>query len=171
VDSCPLGLHYNHRALNYNQVDSCPLLPDAARRPLIVADAEFGRLPLLGHILVKLGAVFVRRTSPFARGQKDAGVRAVAAKIGAAPLAVVFVEGRRSRDRRELQPKSGLIQELLKTGECQLLPATSSHELLPESDALERELAGEPRRPLSLKGLLLFMADAGCGRVQVRDRG
>ena len=59
---CPTHRSFLDFVLLVLLVDQCPLLPASARRVAIVADAEFGRLPLLGKVLERLGALFLRRS-------------------------------------------------------------------------------------------------------------
>jgi glycerone phosphate O-acyltransferase len=80
--------------------------------PYIVAADDFSRLPLLGWIAQLAGAFFVSR----GKGIPDPKLKAKVASLKKndtydSPSCIeVFLEGRRSRDRRFLQPKTGFLR-------------------------------------------------------------
>ena len=108
-----------------------PLLP--LRLPHVAADAEFSQLPFLGWALSGLGAFFVRRGGGAV--QPDPALRALVAQVFETqrPLEV-FLEGLRSRGRRQLRLRTGLLRALrdIAKRRTELVPLSMSYELLPE---------------------------------------
>ncbi|CAJ1452663.1 unnamed protein product [Effrenium voratum] len=133
-----------------------PLLP--IQLPQVAADAEFSNLPLLGWALGGLGAFFVRRGGGAV--QPDPALRAKVGRFlqSGRPLEV-FLEGLRSRGRRQLRLRTGLLKALRDISQrtVQLVPLALSYELLPEDESLYKEMCGQPRDPLSTLGLLWWV--------------
>jgi alkyldihydroxyacetonephosphate synthase len=89
-----------------------------------------------------------------------------------APTFEFFIEGTRSRDRRHLKPKTGLVrclQDFLQRDSSSsastngveanavLLPIAVSYERVPEQATLASELLMEPKKPFSLFSLLCWI--------------
>ena len=159
----PLVICPNHRSLlDFLIVGAVsfqlrPLLP-ALQVPSVAADVEFESLPGLGRILAALGVFFVRRGGR--RVQPDPALRAEVGRVfrKGGPLAI-FLEGTRSRGRRQLRLRSGLLRALrdVAQGPVALVPLTLSYELLPEDSTFFDELRGEPRRPLRTMALVRWV--------------
>ncbi|CAK0819058.1 unnamed protein product [Prorocentrum cordatum] len=132
----------------------CPLLP-RLQVPHVAADAEFAGLPLLGGVLASLGAFYVRRGGGAV--QPDPALRAEVSRVfqKGRPLEV-FLEGLRSRGRRQLRLRSGLLRALRDVSQrtVALVPIALSYELLPEDTSFFDELRGCPRPPLSTSALV-----------------
>jgi len=154
----PLVLCPTHRSLlDFVIIGSAcfqlrPLVP-AMQMPSVAADAEFAGLPLLGRILAALGA-FVRRGGGSV--QPDPALRAEVGRVfrNSRPLEV-FLEGLRSRGRRQLRLRTGLLRALRDVSQrtVALVPIALSYELLPEDESFYNELSGLPRAPLSTAAL------------------
>lgn len=158
--NAPLVLCPNHRSLlDFVLIGATcfqlrPIVP-ALQVPQVAADAEFASLPFLGSALAALGAFFVRRGGGSV--QPDPALRA---EVGRAfhrgrPLEV-FLEGLRSRGRRQMRLRTGLLRALRDVSQrtVALVPLALSYELLPEDGPFYRELAGLPREPLRTGWLL-----------------
>lgn len=134
--------------------------------PHVAADAEFQALPLLGPILTALGAFFVRRGGGTV--QPDPALRAEVGRVfrQGRPLEV-FLEGLRSRGRRQLRLRTGLLRALRDVSEqtVALLPVALSYELVPEDHAFFNELAGRPRQPLQTTVLITWLWRGLCGSL------
>jgi len=130
-----------------------PLIP-VLQLPHVAADAEFSGLPILGRILVGLGAFFVRRGGGSV--QPDPALRAEVGRVfrNSRPMEV-FLEGLRSRGRRHLRLRTGLLRALRDVSQrtVALVPTALSYELLPEDQGFYDELQGRSRPPLSTLGL------------------
>jgi 1-acyl-sn-glycerol-3-phosphate acyltransferase len=120
--------------------------------PYVAAAAEFGRIPLLGWLLRRLHAFYVQRG--VGREEKEITNR-VHALIRQGRTIELFIEGSRSRDRRFLAPRRGLLRGLQATGETvALLPLAISYERVPEELRFSQELGGAPPAPPQLHKLL-----------------
>ncbi|CAK9108699.1 unnamed protein product [Durusdinium trenchii] len=133
-----------------------PLLP--LHLPHVAADAEFSNLPVLGWALSGLGAFFVRRGGGAV--QPDPALRAKVGRVfqSGRPLEV-FLEGLRSRGRRQLRLRTGLLKALRDISQrtVALVPLAMSYELLPEDESLYKEMCGLPRDPLRTLDLLFWV--------------
>ena len=133
-----------------------PILP--LQLPQVAADAEFSSLPFLGWALSGLGAFFVRRGGGAV--QPDPALRAKVGRVfqSGRPLEV-FLEGLRSRGRRQLRLRTGLLKALRDIAQrtVALVPLAMSYELLPDDESLYKEMCGLPRDPLRTADLLLWV--------------
>jgi len=142
-----------------------PLLP-ALTVPHVAADAEFSGLPLLHRVLVYLGAFFVRRGG--GKVQPDPALRAELARVfRKRGVLEVFLEGLRSRGRRQLRLRTGLLRALRDVAQCTvtLVPVAISYELLPEDQTFFDEIHGKPRPPLQVLALLRWVCQGFCGEL------
>jgi nucleoside-diphosphate-sugar epimerase/1-acyl-sn-glycerol-3-phosphate acyltransferase len=116
--------------------------------PFIAAAEDFSRLPVVGKLLPRAGAFFVRRGV----GKETPELNEELRRLASLEASIMFfVEGQRSRDRRYLAPRRGLLRGLQATGRnfC-VLPIAISYDRVPEESALERELRGGARSRMSL---------------------
>mmetsp|Transcript_61887 Transcript_61887/g.147649 ORF Transcript_61887/g.147649 Transcript_61887/m.147649 type:complete len:1425 (+) Transcript_61887:1-4275(+) len=142
-----------------------PLLP-MLNVPHVAADAEFSGLPLLHRVLVYLGAFFVRRGG--GRVQPDPALRAELGRVfRKGHILEVFLEGLRSRGRRHLRLRTGLLRALRDVAQCTvtLVPVAISYELLPEDATFFDEIQGKPRPPLQVTALLGWVAQGFRGEL------
>ena len=128
--------------------------------PFIVAADEFEQLPVIGWLARLLRAIYIRR----GRGHRDPSLTTKLASMKERKLATpgscleVFIEGKRSRDRRFVQPKTGFLKSLQNTeGEHFFLPITINYESIPEQRSLADEAAGADRRRLNIFGMLRWL--------------
>ncbi|MEY4547691.1 MAG: hypothetical protein RL685_3886, partial [Pseudomonadota bacterium] len=133
--------------------------------PRIAAAEEFSRLPVVSRILSKAGAFYVRRgvgrAAPELGQELDRVVKEASALM-------FFIEGQRSRGRRVLAPKRGLLRALQATNRpFALLPLAISYERVPEESAFERELTGGARSSMSLKAIVRWLVALGRGEVKL----
>ena len=167
-EGSPLVLVPNHRSYLDFVLGSylCFARPDLGIRiPHIAAAIEFGRIPLLGRILSSLHAFYLRRGT----GREDPELtRRVHQLIDGGKTLEFFIEGQRSRSREFLAPKRGLLRCLQATGRtCTLLPVAFSYDRVPEEAAFARELAGHPKPPMRLSGLLRWAFRAWRGKIDL----
>jgi hypothetical protein len=79
-----------------------------------------------------------------------------------------FIEGQRSRGRRVLAPKRGLLRALQATNRpFAVLPIAISYERVPEESAFERELRGGARSKMSVEAILRWLLALGRGEVKL----
>ena len=70
----------------------------------------------------------------------------------------VFLEGKRSRDRRFVEPKTGFLKSLKQSGgEHVLIPITINYESIPEHKELAFETTGNDSTRLSTIGFLSWL--------------
>lgn len=133
--------------------------------PAIAAAEEFGKIPVVGAILRSAGAFYLRRGVGREAPELTWDLRQLADR-GASLM--VFVEGQRSRARRFLPAKRGILRGLATTGKTfAVLPIAIAYDRLPEERALAHELTGGARPRMSLRALAGWLAELGQGRVQL----
>jgi len=159
----PLVLCPTHRSLlDFVIIGSAcfqlhPLLP-TLQLPHVAADAEFSRLPILGHALEALGAFFVRRGA--GEIQPDPALRREVGRVFRVGRPIeVFLEGMRSRGRRQLRLRTGFLRALREVSQrtVALVPIALSYELLPEDRSFYNEMQGFAREPLRTFGLVSWV--------------
>jgi 1-acyl-sn-glycerol-3-phosphate acyltransferase len=132
--------------------------------PFIVSADSFERLPVLGIVAKLLGAVFVRRN----RGRIDPSLEASLNELPASSVIEVFIEGTRSRDRRFVRPKTGVLRCLsAKSQNYCIIPITISYERIPEQCSLVEEIRNASPNDLSTQGLFswAYVSVVACGNV------
>jgi len=142
--------------------------------PHVAAAAEFARIPLLGWLFRRLHAFYLVR----GQGREDKHLtEAVDRLVREGSVLEFFIEGQRSRSRRFLEPRRGLLRSLQATGQpCALLPIAISYDHVPEEASFVDELRGAPKPPMRLRdlvgwtgrllrgGIELGQAHVACGR-------
>lgn len=120
--------------------------------PHIAATMEFGKIPVLGRVLRSLHAFYLRRGS----GKEDPELtRRIHQLVDEGKALEFFIEGTRSRDRRFLEPKRGLLRALQATGRpVAILPVALSYDRVPEEATFAAELAGAPKPKMRLSSLV-----------------
>lgn len=133
--------------------------------PHIAADEQFARVPVLGHIARAAHAFFLQR----GHGRKDPALAEAVRQLVADQQSVLFfVEGARSRSRRSLPPKRGLLRSLQAAGAPLVaLPIAIDFDRVPEEATFEAELGGAPDRGIQLRSLVGWLARLLRGRIDV----
>jgi len=139
--------------------------------PKIAAAEEFGEVPILGHLLNRAGAFYIRRGV----GKEDVELTEhVEELVAERAVFEFFPEGKRSRAREFLPPKRGLLRCLQGTGETfAILPIAISYDRRCEERALAEELLGGPKPKMSLAAisgwaLRLLTGRMRLGRMHIR---
>ena len=122
--------------------------------PHVAAAAEFARIPLLGWLFQRLRAFYLVR----GQGHEDKRLtQAVDRLVRDGSVLEFFIEGQRSRSRRFLEPRRGLLRSLQATGQpCALLPVAISYDHVPEEASFVDELRGAPKPPMRLRDLMAW---------------
>jgi dTDP-4-amino-4,6-dideoxygalactose transaminase/nucleoside-diphosphate-sugar epimerase/acyl-CoA-binding protein/1-acyl-sn-glycerol-3-phosphate acyltransferase len=128
--------------------------------PYIVAADEFEQLPLIGIIARLLRAFYVQR----GKGCPDKDLSLNLASLKEKKLSwpsgclEVFIEGKRSRDRRFVSPKTGLLKSLKESGgDHVIVPICINYEVIPEQKQLSAEASGSPRGNLNVIGMVKWL--------------
>ncbi len=133
--------------------------------PYIAAAEEFSRIPLLGRLLKAAGAFYIRR----GLGREDAELtRRIHQLVRERRVLLFFIEGQRSRARRFLAPRRGMLRSLQSSRESfTILPIGLGYDRVPEEAAMMAELRGQRTAPMRLRVLLGWLAELARGRIQL----
>ena len=135
------------------------------RLPRVAATDDFARIPIVGRMLEHAGAFYIRRGTgvpdPELTRQIERLVR------GARPLSF-YPEGTRSRGRRFLQPKRGILRAIQQSGQSAVvIPISISYDRIAEEIGFARELRDGHRHRGGLRGLLTWYRALRRGQVQI----
>jgi len=135
------------------------------RVPHIAAAEEFSRIPLASRVLTASRAFYVKR----GEGRASPELNATLARLVAREESLLFfVEGQRSRGRRTLAPRRGILRGLQATGRTfAVLPIAIDYDRVPEEESLGRELRGMDRDPMSLGAVVRWLARLSKGDVSL----
>ena len=136
------------------------------RIPYVAAASSFKGVGL-SFLLRWAHAFWVQRGGGSeSKSERDASLAEALGKAKAAsepmPTLEVFLEGTRSRDRRFLRPRTGLLRALLASPgdhDYILVPISIDYERVAEHTSFTAELAGEPSSPLALSSFLKWLWD------------
>lgn len=133
--------------------------------PSIAAQDQFSRMPILGWLLRRLGAFYVRRGVGRADPELNDQIRQL---VEQDEHILFFPEGQRSRSREFLKPRRGLLRSLQSTGKSfKILPVSISYERVPEEGAFIRETQEQERPRMSLFALIRWTYSMILGRVRL----
>ncbi|KAH8901473.1 hypothetical protein GQ53DRAFT_814930 [Thozetella sp. PMI_491] len=135
------------------------------RMPRIAAQSDFARLPILGPVLKRLGAFFVHRGVGCPDPQMDEEIRQL---VEQREHILFFPEGQRSRSRKFLAPRRGLLRSLQGTGKSfKVLPISISYERVPEEGQFIQEAQGNERSRMTIWGFLVWTYKMLRGRLKL----
>lgn len=133
--------------------------------PCIAAQHQFSRIPVLGWLLRRLGAFYVRRGVGRADTELNEHVRRL---VEQDEHILFFPEGQRSRSREFLSPRRGLLRSLQSTGKSfKILPVSISYERVPEEESFIREIQEQEKPRMSLFALFRWTYNMVLGRVKL----
>jgi 1-acyl-sn-glycerol-3-phosphate acyltransferase len=134
--------------------------------PFIATADDFKRLPVIGRVIQFLGAFFVQRGRGCADPCLSESFRQIfnsCSSHGTTPVLEVFIEGQRSRDRRFVAPRTGLLRWLCEDEfDYLILPITINYERIPEQETLSAESAGGMATGMNLAGMLSWLKVRSC---------
>jgi len=139
--------------------------------PHIPATQEFEEMWIVGSLLERARAFYIERGAGRAQFSINRKLDAITDPDA---TMMFFTEGCRSRSRRFLSPKKGLLQALKRSGQrCHILPIAIAYDRVPERRSLEAELRGDPKPPKTLSGLLrwstrLLRDEIDLGHIHLR---
>lgn len=139
--------------------------------PRVAATDDFARIPIVGSLLRKAGAFYIKR----GLGVPDPALTEKIAQLVREGQSLEFYpEGRRSRSRRFLAPKRGILRALQQTGRpIVVLPLSISYDRLAEEEGFLQEIEGRGRArsglgPLSRWAVRLARGEITLGRAHIR---
>lgn len=133
--------------------------------PHIAATEDFARIPIIGEVLRWAQAFYIKR----GLGREDPDLtRRVAELVADRQALTFFIEGTRSRSRRFLAPRRGLLRALQSTGQsCVILPVAITYDRVPEEAVMLRELSGAAEAPERLASLVRWVGKLWRGKVRL----
>jgi 1-acyl-sn-glycerol-3-phosphate acyltransferase/nucleoside-diphosphate-sugar epimerase/acyl-CoA-binding protein len=129
------------------------------RIPCIAAADEFERLPIVGWLLQFLGAFFVRRGRMLVDPCLVGKINSIKKESSSLDTVFeVFIEGTRSRDRRFVKPKTGVLRCLREGGGSYVIvPISISYERIAEQEELVKEASGGKIAGLNVGTMVLWL--------------
>ena len=126
--------------------------------PSIAAADLFERIPFFGWLLHFLGAFFVQRGRMSVDPNLMESVSAAKAK-SISPVVELFVEGTRSRDRRFLQPKTGVLRCIHDPCYQQtIVPIVINYERIAEQKSFVTEASGGVPSVVHLPAMISWLS-------------
>jgi alcohol-forming fatty acyl-CoA reductase len=135
------------------------------RLPRVAATDDFARIPIVGPVLKGAGAFYIRRGT----GGPDPALNEQLGELVRAGHSLEFYpEGKRSRSRRFLPAKRGILRALQGTGRrTVVLPLAISYDRIAEEAGFLRELDGTARHRGGLKPLSRWLMELTRGRIRL----
>jgi 1-acyl-sn-glycerol-3-phosphate acyltransferase len=133
--------------------------------PHIAATDAFARIPLVGRVLKAAQAFYIRRGV----GSADPAVsRQVNDLLADGQVLKFFIEGTRSRSRRYLPARRGLLRAIQGTGHpVTILPVAVSYDRVPEERSILAEIRGDRKSPGGLGAMVRWVGNMARGRVRL----
>jgi len=139
--------------------------------PRIAASDDFSKIPIVGRLLQAAGAFYIRR----GLGAADPELtRQISELVEAGHSLEFYAEGTRSRCRRFLAPKRGILRAIQQTGRpTVVVPLTISYDRIAEEEGFLRELDRGMKHKSGLIPLLqwtrkLLHDEIRLGRIHIR---
>ncbi|HSJ31155.1 MAG TPA: SDR family oxidoreductase [Longimicrobiales bacterium] len=135
------------------------------RLPRVAATDDFARIPIVGPVLKGAGAFYIRRGT----GAPDPALNEQLGELVRAGHSLEFYpEGKRSRSRRFLPAKRGILRALQGTGRrTVVLPLAISYDRIAEEAGFLRELDGTARHRGGLGPLGRWLMQLTKGRIRL----
>lgn len=139
--------------------------------PRVAATDDFARIPIIGSLLQGAGAFYIKRGI----GAPDPQLtQQIGELVEAGQSLSFYAEGTRSRSRRFLMPKRGILRALQQSGRpAVVLPLSISYDRIAEEEGFLRELDRGIKHRSGLAPLLqwtrkLVHHDIKLGRIHIR---
>ena len=133
------------------------------RIPKVAATEDFARIPIVGRVLKAAGAFYIKR----GKGTPDPALNQQLAELVREGHSLEFYpEGTRSRSRRFLPPKRGILRALQGTGQrVVVLPLAIGYDRIAEETGFLRELDGRARHKGGLRPLTQWLGKLTTRRI------
>ena len=132
--------------------------------PFIAAADDFQTLPFIGFMVSRLRTFFVQRGNR-SHEQLRKDVKKICGSQGS--VIEIYIEGTRSRDRRFVEPKTGLMRCLKEEGDCIIVPVCINYERIPEQSLFAAELGKATKSKMSVLGLASWLWSVARGDIKV----
>ncbi|MEO5588453.1 MAG: SDR family oxidoreductase [Gemmatimonadaceae bacterium] len=139
--------------------------------PRVAASDDFARIPIVGKLLQAAGAFYIKRGV----GAPDPELtRQIADLVDSGQSLEFYAEGTRSRSRRFLKPKRGLLRAIQQAGRpAVVVPLSISYDRIAEEEGFLRELEHGMKHRSGLLPLLqwtrkLVRDEIKLGRIHIR---
>lgn len=139
--------------------------------PRVAATDDFARIPIIGPLLARAGAFYIKRGV----GAPDPQLTLEIGRLVEAGQSLEFyAEGTRSRSRRFLAPKRGILRALQQAGRPAIvIPLSISYDRIAEEEGFLRELEQGVKHKSGLTPLLkwtrkLMRGGVKLGRIHIR---
>eukprot|EP00474_Spongospora_subterranea_P001545 CRZ02003.1 hypothetical protein [Spongospora subterranea] len=127
--------------------------------PFVIAGDNLN-FPIIGRLLKKAGAVFIRRSFGADAIYWAVFIEYISQILTAGSLLECFVEGGRSRSGKSIQPKSGFLDVITKLvlegviPDVTLVPVGVAYDRMVEGNSFVQEMLGSEKKKESLKGFV-----------------
>jgi len=137
--------------------------------PHIAAASDFSSIPIIGWLAKRSYAFFLKRDGTKKDYHLKQSIERITRGKEKSACIEVFIEGKRSRDRTFVKPKTGLLRCLAEdTGnEYIILPLTINYESVPDGEALVKEANHGRREKMSLLKLVNWIYKVFTGHVNI----
>ncbi len=139
--------------------------------PRVAASDDFARIPIVGKLLRAAGAFYIKRGV----GAPDPELtKQIADLVDSGQSLEFYAEGTRSRSRRFLKPKRGLLRAIQQAGRpAVVVPLSISYDRIAEEEGFLRELEHGMKHKSGLLPLLqwtrrLVRDEIRLGRIHIR---
>ncbi len=140
--------------------------------PKVAASDDFSHIPLVGPLLQAAGAFYIKRG---VGGADPELTRQITELVEAGHSLEFYAEGTRSRSRRFLAPKRGVLRALQQSGRpAVVLPLSITYDRIAEEEGFLRELDGTAKHkgglaPLARWTMKLMGGKIRLGRIHIRS--
>ncbi|MEO5580446.1 MAG: SDR family oxidoreductase [Gemmatimonadaceae bacterium] len=140
--------------------------------PKVAASDDFSHIPLVGPLLQAAGAFYIKRG---VGGPDPELTRQITELVDAGHSLEFYAEGTRSRSRRFLPPKRGVLRALQHSGRpAVVLPLSITYDRIAEEEGFLRELDGTAKHkgglgPLARWTMKLMGGKIKLGRIHIRS--
>jgi len=140
--------------------------------PRVAASDDFSHIPLVGPLLQAAGAFYIKR----GQGAPDPALtRQITELVQAGHSLEFYAEGTRSRSRRFLAPKRGILRALQQAQRSAVvLPLSITYDRVAEEEGFLSELEGRGKHkgglmPLAKWTMKLMAGNVRLGRIHIRS--
>ena len=140
--------------------------------PKVAASDDFSHIPLVGPLLQAAGAFYIKRG---VGGPDPELTRQITELVDEGHSLEFYAEGTRSRSRRFLAPKRGVLRALQQSGKSAVvLPLSITYDRIAEEEGFLRELDGTAKHkgglaPLARWTMKLMGGKIRLGRIHIRS--